>query len=148
MSARAKTHLRKNMQMIFQDPMASLNPRKNILDTVAYGLDIHHDYKDKHERYEKVLKIMEAVGLSESFLERYPHQFSGGQRQRIGIARALVLNPSFIIADEIISALDVSIQAQVINLIREFQKEKNLTYMFIAHDLSMVRSIRSCGRHA
>lgn len=133
--------LRKNMQMIFQDPMASLNPRKKVLDTVAFGLDINHLSGNPQERLEKVIKVLKSVGLSEDHLSRYPHQFSGGQRQRIGVARALIMEPRFIICDEIISALDVSIQAQVINLMRKLQKERGLTYMFIAHDLSMVRYI-------
>lgn len=133
-----KDFLTDSMQMIFQDPMASLNPRKKILDCIAYGLDV----KGKDPlREEKVDQALASVGLASDFKERYPHQFSGGQRQRIGIARALILEPKFIIADEIISALDVSIQAQVINLMRKLQKERNLTYLFIAHDLSMVRSI-------
>ena len=129
------------MQMIFQDPMASLNPRKKVIDIVAQGLDIHHMYKTKEERQEKVYAILERVGLSKEHANRYPHQFSGGQRQRIGIARALVMNPDLIIADEAISALDVSIQAQVINLMKEIQEELGTTYLFIAHDLSMVKYI-------
>lgn len=133
--------LRGNMQMIFQDPMASLNPRKKVLDIVAYGLESTKGKLNQEEKREAVVKVLESVGLSENFINRYPHQFSGGQRQRIGIARSLILGPKFIIADEIISALDVSIQAQVINLMKKLQKEHNLTYMFIAHDLSMVRSI-------
>lgn len=133
-----KNFLTDNMQMIFQDPMASLNPRKKILDTVAYGLDVKGA---KENRTEAVKAVLEAVGLSPDFMSRYPHQFSGGQRQRIGIARALIVEPKFIIADEVISALDVSIQAQVINLMKKIQKDRGLTYMFIAHDLSMVRSI-------
>jgi len=141
MNKGTEKYLRQNMQMIFQDPMASLNPRKKILDVVAFGLDVNKLVKGKEERKQKVVNVLESVGLSSSFLNRYPHQFSGGQRQRIGIARALVVEPKFIIADEIISALDVSIQAQVINLMKKLQKEHNLTYMFIAHDLSMVRSI-------
>ncbi|HCT62606.1 MAG TPA: peptide ABC transporter ATP-binding protein [Erysipelotrichaceae bacterium] len=133
--------LRKNMQMIFQDPMASLNPRKKVLDTVAFGLDVNKMTKSAEERKERVLEVLKSVGLHEDHLNRFPHQFSGGQRQRIGVARALVLQPKFIIADEIISALDVSIQAQVINLMKKLQRELGLTYMFIAHDLSMVRYI-------
>ncbi|MFC3747917.1 ABC transporter ATP-binding protein [Paenibacillus sp. GCM10012306] len=133
--------LRRNMQMIFQDPMASLNPRKNILDIVALGLDINHLSHSAEDRKQRVINVLESVGLSGSLINRYPHQFSGGQRQRIGIARALIVEPKFIIADEIISALDVSIQAQVVNLMKKLQKQHNLTYMFIAHDLSMVRSI-------
>jgi oligopeptide transport system ATP-binding protein len=133
--------LRKNMQMIFQDPMASLNPRKKVLDTVAFGLDVNKMTNSPEERKERVLEVLKSVGLHEDHLNRFPHQFSGGQRQRIGVARALVLQPKFIIADEIISALDVSIQAQVINLMKKLQREMGLTYMFIAHDLSMVRYI-------
>lgn len=133
--------LRTKMQMIFQDPMASLNPRKTVLDIVAQGLDIHKLYKSKEERTEKVYNILETVGLSREHAHRYPHEFSGGQRQRIGIARALVMEPDFVIADEAISALDVSIQAQVVNLLKKLQKERNLTYIFIAHDLSMVKYI-------
>ncbi len=133
--------LRTKMQMIFQDPMASLNPRKTVLDIVAQGLDIHKLYKTKEERAEKVYYILETVGLSREHAHRYPHEFSGGQRQRIGIARALVMEPDFVIADEAISALDVSIQAQVVNLLKKLQKERNLTYIFIAHDLSMVKYI-------
>lgn len=133
--------LRRNMQMIFQDPMASLNPRKNILDIVAFGLDVNRLSQSSEDRKQRVMNVLESVGLSGSLINRFPHQFSGGQRQRIGIARALVVEPKFIIADEIISALDVSIQAQVINLMKNLQKQHNLTYMFIAHDLSMVRSI-------
>lgn len=133
--------LRSNMQMIFQDPMASLNPRKKVLDIVAYGLEENNGKMSHNDKKAKVVEVLESVGLSESFLNRYPHQFSGGQRQRIGIARSLILDPKFIIADEIISALDVSIQAQVINLMKKLQKDHNFTYMFIAHDLSMVRSI-------
>ena len=133
--------LRTKMQMIFQDPMACLNPRKKVLDIIAQGLDIHHMYSSKEERDEKVYKILEKVGLSREHAFRYPHQFSGGQRQRIGIARALIMDPDLIIADEAISALDVSIQAQVVNLMKEIQKETNTAYLFIAHDLSMVKYI-------
>ena len=133
--------LRTQMQMIFQDPMASLNPRKKVEDIIGEGLDIHHMYKTQDERREKVEKILEKVGLAPEHAERYPHQFSGGQRQRIGIARALVMQPEFIVADEPISALDVSIRAQVLNLLNEMKKSRGLTYLFIAHDLSVVRFI-------
>lgn len=133
--------LRTKMQMIFQDPMASLNPRKKVLDIIAQGLDIHKLYSSEAERSEKVYEILEIVGLSREHAHRYPHEFSGGQRQRIGIARALVVNPDFVIADEAISALDVSIQAQVVNLMKKLQEERGLTYIFIAHDLSMVKYI-------
>lgn len=141
LSSEETKELRKNMQMIFQDPMASLNPRKKVFDIVAYGLDKNVGNLSHDKKKDMVIKVLESVGLSESFINRYPHQFSGGQRQRIGIARSLILNPKFIIADEIISALDVSIQAQVINLMKKLQKDHDFTYMFIAHDLSMVRSI-------
>lgn len=134
-------HLRTNMQMIFQDPMASLNPRKKVLDLIAQGLDVHKLYQSKEERDEMVFKMLERVGLSRDHAYRYPHQFSGGQRQRIGIARALIMNPKLIIADESISALDVSIQAQVVNLMKRIQKETGIAYLFIAHDLSMVKYI-------
>lgn len=133
--------LRTKMQMIFQDPMACLNPRKKVLDIIGEGLDIHKMYSTKEERNEKVYNILEKVGLSREHASRYPHQFSGGQRQRIGIARALIMDPDLIIADEAISALDVSIQAQVVNLMKEIQKETNTAYLFIAHDLSMVKYI-------
>lgn len=133
--------LRVKMQMIFQDPMACLNPRKKVLDIIAQGLDIHHMYNSQKEREERVYKILEMVGLSKEHANRYPHQFSGGQRQRIGIARALIMNPDLIIADEAISALDVSIQAQVVNLMKEIQKQTGTAIMFIAHDLSMVKYI-------
>ncbi len=133
--------LRTEMQMIFQDPMACLNPRKKVVDIIAEGLDIHHLCSSKAEREEKVAKILQKVGLAPEHAERYPHQFSGGQRQRVGIARALIMNPKLIIADECISALDVSIQAQVVNLMKDIQKETGTAYMFIAHDLSMVKYI-------
>lgn len=133
--------LRTQMQMIFQDPMACLNPRKKVEDIVAQGLDIHHLYSSRAERKEMVSDILMKVGLSPEHAERYPHQFSGGQRQRVGIARALVMNPKLIIADECISALDVSIQAQVVNLMKDIQHETGTAYLFIAHDLSMVKYI-------
>src|SRR5699024_8109685 len=133
--------LNQNMQMIFQDPYASLNPRMTVIDIISEGLDIHGLVKDKTERVNRVNELLEIVGLNREHRNRYPHEFSGGQRQRIGIARALAVNPEFIVADEPISALDVSIQAQVVNLLKELQEERNLTYLFIAHDLSMVRHI-------
>jgi oligopeptide transport system ATP-binding protein len=136
-----KPDLRQSMQMIFQDPMASLNPRMRVIDIIAEGLDVHNLYKTKEERREKVMRLLKLVGLSEDHAGRYPHEFSGGQRQRIGIARALITNPDFIIADEPISALDVSIQAQVVNLMNDLKHEFGLTYLFIAHDLSMVHYI-------
>lgn len=133
--------LRKNMQMIFQDPMSSLNPRKKIGDIIGEGLDIHGLYSGLKERNRIIGEILEKVGLSPAHAERYPHQFSGGQRQRVGIARALVMKPKLIIADECISALDVSIQAQVVNLMKDIQAETQCAYLFIAHDLSMVKYI-------
>ena len=133
--------LRQNMQMIFQDPMSSLNPRKKVGDIIAEGLDIHKLYKNLKERNEIIAEILKKVGLSPAHAERYPQQFSGGQRQRVGIARALVMNPKLIIADECISALDVSIQAQVVNLMKDIQDETKCAYLFIAHDLSMVKYI-------
>lgn len=132
---------RKKVQIIFQDPYASLNPRKKIKDIVAEGLDIHRLTKTSYERDKKVAELLDLVGLSQDLGNRYPHEFSGGQRQRIGIARALALEPEFLVCDEPISALDVSIQAQVVNLLKELQKRKGLTYLFIAHDLSMVKYI-------
>ncbi|MBS8263079.1 dipeptide ABC transporter ATP-binding protein [Mesobacillus boroniphilus] len=132
--------VRKNIQMIFQDPFASLNPRKTLRSIIREPLDTHHLYKSK-ERDEKVESLLEKVGLNASFINRYPHEFSGGQRQRIGISRALALNPELIIADEAVSALDVSIQAQIINLMEDLQEEFGLTYIFISHDLSVVRHI-------
>ena len=133
--------LRTQMQMIFQDPMASLNPRKKVRDILGEGLDIHHLYKTKEERETIIKNILAKVGLAPEHAARYPHQFSGGQRQRVGIARALIMNPKLIIADECISALDVSIQAQVVNLMKDIQEETGLAYLFIAHDLSMVKYI-------
>jgi oligopeptide transport system ATP-binding protein len=133
--------LRTQMQMIFQDPMASLNPRKKIEDIIGEGLDIHHTYKSRAERKQKIDAILAKVGLAPEHASRYPHQFSGGQRQRVGIARALIMNPKLIIADECISALDVSIQAQVVNLMKDIQEETGTAYLFIAHDLSMVKYI-------
>ena len=141
MTKEDERYLRTNMQMIFQDPMACLNPRKKVKEIIAQGLEIHHMYKDQADLDEKVNTILEKVGLSREHATRYPQPFSGGQRQRIGIARALVLNPKLVIADEAISALDVSIQAQVVNLMKDLQDELGTTYLFIAHDLSMVKYI-------
>lgn len=132
--------MRRRMQMIFQDPYASLNPRMTVGNIIGEPLEVHGIAKGK-ERRERVQELLRLVGLNPYFVNRYPHEFSGGQRQRIGVARALALNPSFICCDEPISALDVSIQAQVVNLLEDLQAEFNLTYLFIAHDLSMVRHI-------
>ena len=132
---------RKEAQMIFQDPYASLDSRMKVRDIIAEGIDIHHLASTKEERNKMVDELLETVGLNREHANRYPHEFSGGQRQRIGIARALALNPKFIVCDEAISALDVSIQAQIVNLLKKLQKEKGLTYIFIAHDLSMVKYI-------
>jgi oligopeptide transport system ATP-binding protein len=131
----------RKMQMIFQDPYASLNPRMTVKDIIAEGIDIHNLVKTNKERDERVYELLQIVGLNKEHANRYPHEFSGGQRQRIGIARALAVDPEFIIADEPISALDVSIQAQVVNLLQKLQRERGLTYLFIAHDLSMVKHI-------
>ncbi|HCZ0883392.1 TPA: ATP-binding cassette domain-containing protein [Staphylococcus aureus] len=131
----------KKIQMIFQDPYASLNPRLKVMDIVAEGIDIHHLATDKRDRKKRVYDLLETVGLSKEHANRYPHEFSGGQCQRIGIARALAVEPEFIIADEPISALDVSIQAQVVNLLLKLQRERGITFLFIAHDLSMVKYI-------
>lgn len=141
MTKAVSKNLRTQMQMIFQDPMASLNPRKKIRDIIGEGLDIHHAFKTQRERDEMVERILKKVGLAPEHAGRYPHQFSGGQRQRVGIARALIMNPKLIIADECISALDVSIQAQVVNLMKDIQQETGAAYLFIAHDLSMVKYI-------
>ncbi len=132
--------MRRNLQIIFQDPYASLNPRMTVGDIVAEPMEVHRMGTRKEQR-ERVKELLNLVGLNPYFINRYPHEFSGGQRQRIGIARALALNPEFIVCDEPISALDVSIQAQVVNLLEELQEQFGLTYLFIAHDLSMVRHI-------
>lgn len=131
---------RKRMQMIFQDPYASLNPRMTVSDIIGEPLDIYHLYEGK-ERQERIYELLNTVGLGKDHASRYPHEFSGGQRQRISIARTLALNPEFIVCDEPISALDVSIQAQIINLLKNIQKELGIAYLFIAHDLSMVKHI-------
>ncbi len=133
--------LNRKMQMIFQDPQASLNPRMIVSDIIAEGIDIHHLCSSKRERLDRVHDLLETVGLDKEHANRYPHEFSGGQRQRIGVARALAVDPEFIVADEPVSALDVSIQAQVINLMRRLQEERGLTYLFISHDLSVVKYI-------
>jgi oligopeptide transport system ATP-binding protein len=138
---RSLRHLRRDMQIIFQDPYASLNPRMTVGSIIGEALVIHKLAKTKRERDERVVHLLETVGLNADHLRRYPHEFSGGQRQRIGIARALAVSPKLIVADEPVSALDVSIQAQVINLLEDLQKQFNLTYLFIAHDLSVVEHI-------
>ncbi len=136
-----KMQFRRDAQMIFQDPYASLNPRMTVEDIIAEGLAIHQEVKNKADRKKRVYELLDLVGLNKEHASRFPHEFSGGQRQRIGIARALAINPKFVVADEPISALDVSIQAQVVNLMKELQEKKKLTYLFIAHDLSMVKFI-------
>ena len=135
------TALRKKMQMVFQDPYSSLDPRMTVEDIIGEPLDVHKLYTSKAERRDKILNLMELVGLNAEHATRYAHEFSGGQRQRIGIARALSVNPEFLLCDEPISALDVSIQAQVVNVLEDLQQELGLTYLFVAHDLSMVRHI-------
>lgn len=140
-SRKEKLEFTQNVQMIFQDPYASLNPRFKIIDIISEGLDVQKLHQSKEERKQRVFELLELVGLNKESAYRYPHEFSGGQRQRIGIARALAVNPKLIIADEPISALDVSIQAQVVNFLQELQESMGLTILFIAHDLSMVKYI-------
>ncbi len=134
---------RRKMQIVFQDPYASLDPRMTVGDIVGEALDIHKLYSNKKERHDKIISLLDTVGLNSEHANRYPHEFSGGQRQRIGIARALAVNPQFIVCDEPVSALDVSIQAQVVNMFEDLQKQNDLTYLFIAHDLSVVNHISS-----
>lgn len=141
MSRSEKYAFKKQAQIVFQDPYSSLDPRMTVADIIAEGIDIHHLAKDRKERLQKIYYYLNAVGLNESHASRFVHEFSGGQRQRIGIARALAVEPEFIMLDEPISALDVSIQAQVVNLLIKLQKEKGLTYLFVAHDLAMVKHI-------
>ena len=132
---------RRRMQIVFQDPYASLDPRMTIGDIVGEGIDIHHLCANAKERHDKIISLLERVGLNSEHANRYPHEFSGGQRQRVGIARALAVDPEFIVCDEPVSALDVSIQAQVVNMFEDLQQEMGLTYLFIAHDLSVVKHI-------
>ncbi|GFI58398.1 oligopeptide transport ATP-binding protein OppF [Muribaculaceae bacterium] len=132
---------RKRMQIVFQDPYASLDPRMTVGDIVGEAIDVHKLAANKQERYDIIIEMLRRVGLNSEHANRYPHEFSGGQRQRVGIARALAVNPEFIVCDEPISALDVSIQAQVINMFEDLQEDMGLTYLFIAHDLSVVKHI-------
>lgn len=143
MDKKRTAKLRKDMQMIFQDPMSSLNPRKKVGDIVKLGLDIHYPELSKDEKMARVIKMLKVVGLDSSFVNRYPQELSGGQRQRVGIARVVIMNPRLIIADEAISALDVSVQAQVVNLLQEVQEKTGNAMLFIAHDLAMVKHISS-----
>ena len=138
---RDMNEFRDKMQIVFQDPYASLDPRKTVSDIIGEAMDIRRMYPNKAERRDRILELMELVGLNQQFYNRFPHEFSGGQRQRIGIARSLAAGPSFIVCDEPVSALDVSIQAQIINMLEDLQKEKQLTYLFIAHDLAVVKHI-------
>lgn len=138
LSSKEMRLLRSQMQMIFQDPFASLNPRKSVGEIIGEPLRLHKVYQSKEEMNKRVLELMELVGLAQRLMNTYPHELDGGRRQRIGIARALAMNPKFIVCDEPVSALDVSIQAQILNLLKKLQKELNLTYIFITHDLSVV----------
>ena len=138
LSNRKLRDVRKRMQIIFQDPFSSLNPRMRIKDIIAEGIKVHDKFSSEKERFKRVAELMEEVGLQSEQMSRYPHEFSGGQRQRVGIARALAVNPEFIVADESVSALDVSVQAQILNLMLSLRDKHNLTILFIAHDLSVV----------
>lgn len=140
LNSKGKKEFTKRAQIIFQDPYSSLNPRMTVGDIIGEGIDIHKLYKGK-ERQDKIFELLDTVGLNAEHISRFPHEFSGGQRQRIGIARALAIEPDFIVCDEPISALDVSIQAQIVNLLIELQRKRGLTYLFIAHDLSMIKHI-------
>ena len=137
----AMRRMRREMAMIFQDPFGSLDPRQTVGDILGEPLEIHHLARTRRQRQERIRELLDLVGLASSFIDRYPHEFSGGQRQRLGIARALAVDPTFIVCDEPVSALDVSIQAQIINLLERLQEKFNLTYLFIAHDLSVVKHI-------
>lgn len=141
LSKKEMRKLRLKMQIIFQDPFSSLNPRKTVSDLIGESLIAHKIVDDKQKYYSKIEQVMEVCGLAKYHMKRYPHEFSGGQRQRIGIARSLILNPEFIVADEPVSALDVSIQSQIINLLQDFQEKYGFSYLFISHDLSVVRHI-------
>jgi len=141
MTGKNRTDFTKEVQVIFQDPYASLNPRMTVADIIAEGIDIHHIAENAKDRRDRVYNLLDLVGLNKEHANRFVHEFSGGQRQRIGIARALAVEPKFIVSDEPISALDVSVQAQIVNLLIKLQKEMDLTYLFIAHDLSMVKHI-------
>lgn len=141
LSGEAMRHIRKKMQIIFQDPYASLNPRMTVFQIIAEPLVTHNMHASKQETEDRVRELLKIVGIRPEFINRYPHQFSGGQRQRIGIARALALNPKLVVCDEPVSALDVSIQAQILNLLHDLQKDLKLTYLFISHDLGVVRYI-------
>ena len=140
-SVRERKKLRRNMQIIFQDPFSSLNPRMCVADLIADPLRAYRVYRTKNELYDRVFELMDTVGLARRFAFSYPHELDGGRRQRIGVARALALEPKFIVCDEPVSALDVSIQAQILNLLQDLQEEKKLTYIFITHDLSVVKHI-------
>jgi peptide/nickel transport system ATP-binding protein len=141
MDEKEKFTFHRKIQMIFQDPYASLNPRSTVKEIIGEPMEVHRVFSNKKKQLQRIYELLEEVGLNKDHANRYPHEFSGGQRQRIGIARALALEPDFIVADEPISALDVSVQAQVVNLLKQLQKEKGLTFLFIAHDLSMVKHI-------
>lgn len=140
-TAKNITHMRKQMQMVFQDPYSSLDPRMTVEDIIGEPLDVHKLYANRKERREKILDLMATVGLNAEHATRYAHEFSGGQRQRIGIARSLAVHPKFVVCDEAVSALDVSIQSQIINLLQDLKEQQHLTYLFITHDLSVVKYI-------